>query len=424
MVFIYALASVVIQADYIQDISEYLLKIMNVVSIDAFNSNENETNPDDNSKDVVNSDSQILMDRNSSYFNTMLLNENEKVVKSTNVKDINSELKFYASKGYKIKFKKQIYQLTGTIIIPNEANIDFNNCTIKRKSGLRGFDLIRAENASRLTLSNLLIDGNKAADNLSKSKVRDRFSGLRLKKVTESNLHNITVINTCSGEIQPGLNTAGIILENCNNINLKKINGSYNNGTAILFINSKIKIDESYTHHNDGSGISSFLSDNCEYYNINTHDNGYSNLSVNGKKCVVKSVKTYNSKFSGLNVGHIGQPSDGTIITNVTSYNNNFEGLTISNGKNVQATKIVSYNNKRNNIRIGFGSTNTILDDLTVRNSVFGHGIYYETGVNHVVKNAKIYDNSGMGIYISKNSTVKTGVGLEFYNNSKGSKNK
>ena len=129
------------------------------------------------------------------------LDQVSKVVIGTDYQAINLELISYTAQGYKIKFKRQIYEITGTIVIPNGSEIDWNNCGIIRKAGYKGFDLIKSENTSKLKLNNLLIDGNKNADNLSNANAGDRFAGLRLKNVTDSDLKNISVINTCSGEI-------------------------------------------------------------------------------------------------------------------------------------------------------------------------------------------------------------------------------
>lgn len=355
------------------------------------------------------------------------LKNNSKVITGTDYEAINTELASYVSQGFKVKFKRQTYEITGTIIIPDKAEIDFNNSTIKRKATYKGFDLIKSTGTSNLKLSNLTIDGNRAADNLKNAAIGDRFSGLRLNTVKDSELKDINVLNVCSGEIQSDQNTAGIIFENSKDIRCYELNGSFNDSTAILIIDSRVKIDGSFTHDNGGSGISSSNCHESEFNNITTHDNGFSNLSVNGIKCRVSNVLSYNSginntngtRFSGVNLGHVGYPASDAVLSNIVTYNNSLDGLTITDSDNVQVNNIQSYGNYKANIEIRDGSMNSMLNNVISRDSSNGNGILYDSGSGHVINNAKSYGNFASGIY-ANNTNIEIGDLVETYNNGKG----
>lgn len=321
-----------------------------------------------------------------------------------------------ASIGGKLIFPSgNTFLITSSLIIPSDVNIDFNGSTIKRKAGSGTFNMLINSDTTigntNIKLYNLLIDGNKDADGLVPG--ANNFGGLVFYKVTNSELKNITVTNTVNNE-----DVAGIYFKDCSEINAYNINGYSNDKTAILiWTSSRIKIFGSYTHDNLGSGVSSYNSPECEYHFIKTHNNGYSNLSVNGLRCKVSNVLSYNAGNSGVNVGHINQPTDDTEINNVISYNNTYEGLTISNSSNVQINNLTVYGNARNNIRISEGATNCKFTNMVSKNSAGGQGMLIESGIGHTIDNAEFFLNAVSGIYISTGVEVSIGCNVKCYNN-------
>lgn len=320
-----------------------------------------------------------------------------------------------ASVGSKLKFQEGVYIIGKTIQLPSDIEIDFNNSTIIRKSGLPAFDMFINANPIKgndnLVLKNLIIDGNKDADSFVATSVSDRFSGLKLVKVKNSKLDNVTVKRTVNGEDQ-GDNkelrpAAGIYFVTSFNIDCNNINGYNNDRTAIFINKSKVKINGSTTYNNLGSGISSTDADESEYHNVVSYNNGYSNISVNGVRSKVSSVVTYNSKYSGLNIGHDGVPSDDTVVWNIHSYNNAYEGLTIGGSARVQVNNIEVYGNHRNNIRVFNKSTASKINNVISRDSIGGAGIKYDSGEGHSLKKANIFNNALNEIEISKGVSVQ-----------------
>jgi hypothetical protein len=336
------------------------------------------------------------------------------------VAEINAKLLEAATNNKWVRFIKNVYEITGSIIIPSNSIIYWRHTTIKRKTGSGVFDLIKNFDAvlgnSSILMYNLNIDGNKNVDGLIAENVADRFGGLKLEKVSNSELHNVTVTGTVNAE-----DTAGIYFKDCSGIDCYKIDGHHNDKTAILlWTSSKIKIYGSNTHDNLGSGISSNNSPECEYHDIETHDNGYSNLSINGLRCKGSNILSYNSAYSGVNIGHVGSPSDETILADVHSYNNTYEGLTISGSNDIVVNGIEVYGNIRNNIRIFESSNRTKMNHVISRNSAGGSGILYEYGTGHTLDDAEVKYNYGSGIYVNNNTEVTIGNKVKSYNNGQG----
>jgi len=316
------------------------------------------------------------------------------------------------------------YFIANTIKIPSDLSIDFNNNTIYRDPKFGVFDIITNSNHntgnSNITIKNLMIHGNKDADSRHAVNIKDRFAGLRLYNVTNSILDNIDVSYTVNGEEQKEANRAGIMFENCNNITANNINGHHNDRTAIFILNSSVKIYGSYTHHNKGSGIGGNNSFNSEYYNIHTHNNGYSQLSINGKNNKASFVNAYNGAkgYSNINIGHNIKSADasGTIISNIKSYNSDGWGLTVSGSSDITISDAVVYGNKDKNIFIIDNSNRVKILKSKVYdgNSI---GIYFKNGSGHVVDNSEVFSNGSHGIEISKSASVELGPSIKVYNN-------
>ena len=350
------------------------------------------------------------------------LEENAKLIKCTDGEAITLEIASYSSSGFKIKFPRGILEITQPIYVCEGAEIDFNYCTIKRKTGTAPFDMIKTANPTAgftgLKLKNLIIDGNKDIDNLTPVTPAHRFSGLRLDKVKDFYLENITVTGTVNAENKSsdGFPASGIFFVNCEG-EAHNINGYNNDRTAIFLWNSNVQIYGGVTHDNKGSGISSDNSDYSGYFNLVSYNNEYSNISINGLYSKASNILTYNSKYSGLNVGHNGYPSDFSQINNIISYNNAYEGYTIGGSKFVQSNNIETFGNTRHNIRIFDGSSNCKLLNINSHKSGDGFGVFFETGIGHMIDNASVNLNAEMGIYCQENTGVNIGNNVECNNN-------
>ncbi|MDU1095140.1 MAG: BppU family phage baseplate upper protein [Clostridioides difficile] len=350
------------------------------------------------------------------------LEKNAKLIKCTDGEAITLEIASYSSSGFKIKFPRGILEITQPIYVCEGAEIDFNYCTIKRKTGTTPFDMIKTANPiagfTGLKLKNLIIDGNKDIDNLTPVTPAHRFSGLRLDKVKDFYLENITVTGTVNAENKSsdGFPASGIFFVNCEG-EAHNINGYNNDRTAIFLWNSNVQIYGGVTHDNKGSGISSDNSDYSGYFNLVSYNNEYSNISINGLYSKASNILTYNSKYSGLNVGHNGYPSDFSQINNIISYNNAYEGYTIGGSKFVQSNNIETFVNTRHNIRIFDGSSNCKLLNINSHKSGDGFGVFFETGIGHMIDNASVNSNAEMGIYCQENTGVNIGNNVECNNN-------
>ena len=350
------------------------------------------------------------------------LEKNAKLIKCTDGEAITLEIASYSSSGFKIKFPRGILEITQPIYVCEGAEIDWNYVCIKRKQGATPFDMIKSSNpntgSSNLIMKNLIIDGNKDADNLSPTTPTHRFSGLRLDKVKDFYLENITVTGTVNAENKSsdGFPASGIFFVNCEG-EAHNINGYNNDRTAIFLWNSNVQIYGGVTHDNKGSGISSDNSDYSGYFNLVSYNNEYSNISINGLYSKASNILTYNSKYSGLNVGHNGYPSDFSQINNIISYNNAYEGYTIGGSKFVQSNNIETFGNTRHNIRIFDGSSNCKLLNINSHKSGDGFGVFFETGIGHMIDNASVNSNAEMGIYCQENTGVNIGNNVECNNN-------
>jgi hypothetical protein len=311
------------------------------------------------------------------------------------------------------RLPKGVYHINAALTIPSGADVDFGGATIRRATGAGVFNMLTATGASNIALRNLIIDGNKDADTLVAETSGHRFGGLIFDTVTDSLLENVTVTGTVNNEL-----TAGIYLDTCSDIVARNVNGYSNDRTAILVWEStRVTIDGSYTHDNEGSGVSSYLSPECSYLNIVTHDNGYSNLSVNGLRCRVSNVLTYGSTMSGLNIGHTTQASDDTTVSGVQSYGNTLDGITITGSARVVVLNFECHGNTRNNILATTGASACRFANGTSRDSAGGQGLYFQYGDGHQVSNVSIFGNAVSGVNIATTASRVTLQGVKVYNN-------
>ena len=355
------------------------------------------------------------------------------------------------------------YTINGTIYIPSDMKIDFNNTIIRRQTGDDTndvFDMLVNDDINgnyNIVLKNLIIDGNRfndptdSDDDLSQHNPYDRFSGLKFLNVYDSKLINITVQRTVNGEQAQDINPAGGIFftngfpdissqyPGCNNIYCNNINAHDNDGTGIIIHNSKyITIDSSHTTNNKNSGIGSQDADYCHYYRITSENNGqnhsYSNISINGECSVAYDLTTSAASMAGLNIGHPNEKSnaDFSIIKDVESFDNESSGIMIRNADYVQLSHLDLHSNEGNNFLIKNVFLEGVLWDASnvrIKNAAFydyhnnnhscenpddqgngvcgGYGLRIEgssghetTRMGHIIYNSEIYDNFFNGIGI------------------------
>ena len=318
-----------------------------------------------------------------------------------------------ASAAKRQRLPRGTYVINATLAIPSGADVDFGGATIQRASG-SVFDMLSNAGGTGITLSNVTIDGNKAADGRVAANAGDRFGGLVLTNVTASRLVSVTVVGTVNNE-----NTAGIYLSGCSDIYAHGLHGWDNDRTAILLSScSRITIDGSLTYNNLGSGISSTLSPECAYLNVTTHDNGYSNLSVNGLRSRVVNVLSYNSSMSGVNVGHLNDAADSTLV-GVVSYGNTYEGITVSSSR-ISVSNFEVHSNARNNIRTMAGAVACRFTNGIIRDSTGGQGVFLEAGAGHSVAFCDITGNAVSGINVpAAPPSAQIGPGVRCFNNGK-----
>lgn len=344
---------------------------------------------------------------------------------------IQEHLMYSAKSGKEIKFTSKdghVY-IGKEIKIYSGCNVDFNNIELRRVVPGDVFDVIvngdQVNGGQDINISNLRIDGNKDLDNRRAENVMDRFSGISLIRVKNSVLRNVQVVNTVNGEEQKEGGRAGIYFENCRNITAYNIGGSHNDRTAIFIKNSSVSIYGSYTHHNKGSGISGNNAYECQYYDIVTHDNGYSQLSINGKNSKASRITAYNGArgYSNVNIGHNIPSADAsnTVLTDLQSYDGKGWGLTVAGSNNVVINNARISGNEGANVYVFDNANNLSINNVSVYGSG-SNGIYVKDGEGHKINEVRVYDNSAHGIEIGMNASATIGPLADIYNNGRRSR--
>lgn len=351
--------------------------------------------------------------------------QGSKVIRSTTAAAINSDIQTYTTDGYKIVFPYVTIEIDSTILIPNNAHIDFNGATIKRKSG-SVFDMIKNKTEGNATpcniiLENLVVDGNRSADNLDGSQVTHMFSGINFVNVWGVYIRNVEVMNTVNNENNVAVTAGGILLDTCINSNIYNSNVHDNIGTGIYTIGgTRNTIDYSTSYNNTWSGISGF---NYTYYRFNnliSYNNGASNISINGLHSLVNNVLSSGAGYSGLNVGHTAAncSSSHSIINNVKSYNNQYEGLTITASDYVSANNISVFGNAINTTRenIRLYTTNYSKLNNIISYSCTTSGIRYYGGVGHTLDNSE-FNTCNTGIYADTGTSLTLSSSVKSHHN-------
>lgn len=346
---------------------------------------------------------------------------------SVNTVAIQKAINFAASNGKQLKFpfKNKVYFINAKITIPSNADIDFNDCSLKRDIAAGVFDMLENSDPvagnTNIKVLNLVIDGNKDADGRNAINVADRFRGIGLFKVTKSVFRNLTVTGTVNGEIQAEGNRAGVYLEGCSHVDFYDFEGYGNDRTAFMpYQSDYIKIDGAKVYNNLGSGISSNYSDYNNWSNIYAHDNGYSQVSMNGIKGKLTNIFSWNggAAFAGVNIGHnsAGAHAHETVATNIHVWNNAGWGLNIGGSNDVIVNGVYAYGNTDRNIRVFDDSSRSIISGVI---SAWGQstGIIYYSGTGHLLNNALVYKNGVGGIHIEPGVGLTLGTNIRSYDN-------
>lgn len=313
------------------------------------------------------------------------------------------------------------YLFTGRVTIPSHKHIDFDSCTLTRKTGSGVYDMLYSTGTTGIKLLVGIIDGNKDADSLVAMNAADRFCGIRFVDVDDSDIFGATVISTVNAEVQAEGNRAGIMLDSCNNVRVKNIIEYNNDRTAVMFVScTYCSLDNALFYSNTGSGVSSANNDYGRYSNIFAHDNGCSQVSVNGLKSIVDNIIAWNGaiNYSGINIGHDTDTgrSHGTVASNLISYNNAGWGITVYGSDDVSINGAYSSGNAVRNVYVFGNSNRTKINGITVTggNST---GIYYASGIGHTLNSADIYGCGAVGIQVGTSVGLTTGPGVKSYNN-------
>ncbi len=357
--------------------------------------------------------------------------------KETRVR-LNEALQYASEKQRHLVLEHGIYYIDSTIVIPSGSFVDFDGSEFIRTD--RVFDMFANQHPiggdSNIVLRNLVINGNAWEDGLRAAIDSHRFSGLIFTKVTNSFIQNVTVENTINGENRkpPQKSAAGMFFTSgCSDITCSNVN-AYNNDRSGIFIyhSDSIRILGSESYGNAGSGITSVNAANCMYYNIVSHHNAYSNVSINGHHSYVENVATSFSKYTGLNVGHSGfnTRSDSSVVIDVEAFGNHYEGVTITNSKDVIIERLDLYGNARNNMRVEKGCDGSSIQHVRMHGflpdssgewklSTNGFGLRIKGGGNYYLDHIRSYENwlSGIGLFDLTGELNYLGPDIECYNN-------
>jgi hypothetical protein len=315
-----------------------------------------------------------------------------------------------------------VYAITTGVNIPAGTEIDFNGATLKRKAGsLNGGPttfMLKAASVSGVGIKNVVIDGNKAADGLSAATESHRFGGLVFDSCTDCDAENVTVTGTVNAE-----DTAGIYVVDSSRVHLRRTKGYGNDRSAVYFKNSPdcTLTADVELWSNLGSGVTSYNSDRCHYAGITAHDNGYSQVSVNGLDCVADNIIAYNGAvgYAGINFGHdaADNRADYSQGSNLVAYNNAGWGVTVVGSTGVSLNNVSSYGNTVQNIRVFSNSTKTKLNNIRSFNSTTSHGLSLESGTGHMVSNTETHGNAIHGIIVNTGVDSCQFSNIKTYNN-------
>lgn len=312
-----------------------------------------------------------------------------------------------------------IYGITKNITIPSNCTIESHGATIKRTTGSGVYNMLENSdtsggNTNIKIIGGLKIDGNKDADSLVASTPADRFSGLSLITVTDSDI-DVVVTGTVNAEVS----MAGLYIQDSSNIEVD-FEGYSNDVTACYTVNSSVKFRSGLAYNNTGSGISGNTSDDCEYNNITCHDNGYSQLSINGLRSMGNNIYCYNgaSGYANVNIGHddAGNHANGVLLTNVTSGATAGWGVTIVGSDDVTILGLHADGATNYNVRVFSNSNRSRIVGGSCQNCAIS-GMSYDSGLGHHIDCFHVNNNGGSGISIASGVEISTGPGVRSFDN-------
>lgn len=312
--------------------------------------------------------------------------------------------------------RKATYLIGSSLSIPSGLLADFQYSTIKRQPG-SVFNMLANTGGTSISISNLIVDGNRQADGRVATNVSDRFGGIVLNSVTASELRNVTVNNTVNAED----GRAGVYLDSCSRVDLYNVGGSANDRSCVYIENSPfVRIFVSYTANNLGSGVTSQNSDDCEYYDCYAVGSGYSGISINGKRNKAARLRATGTAvgYAGINIGHDDalNRADDSIIENVHSYDNLGWGVNVSGAARVQLRGLYLKGNGSHNLTINSNSTACTVSGIT--STLAGSsGIIIQSGKGHKILSGEVFSNAYYGIDVETGCSATIGTDVRVYNN-------
>ncbi|MEI9944987.1 MAG: right-handed parallel beta-helix repeat-containing protein [Chitinophagaceae bacterium] len=229
-------------------------------------------------------------------------------------------------------------------------------------------------------------------------------------------------------------NEAGMIINNCNYLQIKNIkvtgtgrkDGNTTNGISFAYCNN-IKIDSIEIVGYQKSGLLLRNSSNITVQNVYAHDNGYAGISISGENLLKTDCRNITISYCKVE-NNPGDP------TNKNNHSGN--GIIMSQCTNAKISYCTATNNGWDMPRIGNGSVGiwawdadsvTIEHCLSYRNKTSpgsgdGGGFDFDGGVtNSVIQYCLSYENEGSGIGLFEfngggpwyNNTIRYNISID-----------
>lgn len=277
---------------------------------------------------------------------------------------IQATVNTYAANKRHLTFVKFDFDMSVPLTIPDGADIDFRNSTLGRASGTI-HDVVQII-GNNVIIDGLNVHGRALRDNLSNVTASDRFGGI---VVTGDNvkMHNVNAYETVNNEL-----TYAVFLDNCHFCTIDGMRVDNNIGSAIgINHGGNHDIRNISGSGNAGSVITGSGYDKVHISNVQSYNNSYSAVSINGTNVRAESIYSENSGFSGINIGHANAENhaEDVVLVNAISKNNTYEGITITNGTNVYISNAVLIDNKRNGVQITTGENINFTDTFIHSNT-------------------------------------------------------
>lgn len=326
-----------------------------------------------------------------------------------------------AENGTPVSFQKAIYPVgTGIVLSSGSLDADFGGATLQRISGAIAHgpttQIIKLTGMVGAKIKRLKIDGNKDADGLSGANYLDRCGGLVLDTCSYCEIHDVEIVGTTNGE-----DTSGLYPVNCFRCDFVKIRASYNDRTAIYPSGcDACSFIDVYTHHNLGTGLGGRDSDDCIYRNLISHDEGYSQISLNGKRAIVDNVLSYNSpaNYAAIVLGHDtdGSRADGTVASNIVVRDCAGWGICVQGSSDVKITNYSVERCANVGVRIFNNNSSVQLYNGSIKDGTL-RGMSVETGRGNKIAGLTVHGQGGGGIAVLSGVTECSLRDITAYNN-------